>query len=264
MRWLIPIGFAFALSAVDAQAQTSVVCGHYENDWAKVRTGTNIAAMNRVIATIPDLCSDLKARAEEHRDAVETRPVLPAKAAPIAKPSAVARLRAARNDPDLKTGYEIFAWLCANISPDGFDLDKAYLKFPEDKLDIKAETRTPDKEQEHILVVREAAGPLYKVEYRYQISASDNHSYGFSIFITSIDTVTNAIFPSREAADKWMATYGEVKASITGPNVGFGPVNAMLNQSPLNLSVWDGGFPIYVGWFSPAGLKYVGEMCKKA
>jgi hypothetical protein len=264
MRWLIAFGFALTLGITNACAQTSVVCGHYESDWAKVSGGSNAAAMNHVIDTIPDLCSDLKTRAQQRRDEVEARLSRPAKVVKAAPVSAAARLRAARTDPDLKTGFDIMGWLCANISPAGFDITKAYATFPDDKLVLKDETRTPDTSQEHISVVRAATGPLYTVEYRYQVQASDNSAYGYSIFINSMDTVTNPIFPSADAGNKWLTTLGDPIAGVIAPEVGFGPRNTVMNQSPLSVAVWTSGFPIDVSWFSPAGLRYTSLMCKSA
>jgi hypothetical protein len=264
MRWLIAVAFALTLGLTNAVAQTSAVCGHYESAWAKVSGGSNAAAMSHVIDTIPDLCSDLKARAEQRRDDVEARSSQPAKVTKVAPVSPAAKLRAARADPDLKTGYEIMSWLCANIGPAGFDITKAYTSFPDDKLVLKDETRTPDKSQEHITVVHAATGPLYTVEYHNQVQTSDNSAYGYSIFITSVDAVTNPIFPNADAGNKWLATFGDPVAGVVGPEVGFGPRNTVMNQSPLSLAVWSGSFPIDVSWFSPAGLRYTNLMCKGA
>jgi TPR repeat protein len=72
MRWLIAIGVALVVGTgvARAQTQTDIVCGAFEQKWGQISGGTDVQAMQALIAHIPPSCP-LRARAERRLRAVE-------------------------------------------------------------------------------------------------------------------------------------------------------------------------------------------------
>jgi hypothetical protein len=74
MRLLVWIGLALALGAASAKAQDLTGdgpgCDVYAQAWARVAGGTDLQAMNKIIAVIPSVCSALRSEARRRRDLV--------------------------------------------------------------------------------------------------------------------------------------------------------------------------------------------------
>jgi hypothetical protein len=250
---LTMIGFCFLAGNAHADSTTDAICAPYQASWAKADSGRDLVAMDRVIATIPSLCSDLKDRAQLRRDVVAAKAV--------SKHAAAAKHDNPRSDAQLKPAFQAIDWLCSNLASGGFDLEKAYTSFPIDKLVLQSEESKPDAEGKYQSVVRAAVGPLYKIEYRFQISLKDQSKFGYTIYIMPAD-IMSPIFSDAAAQKKFLSAFGTETEGPLGPRVGLGPKNEMLNLYPLNISIWSTGL-IDVDYFSPSGLNQVGAMCKK-
>jgi hypothetical protein len=88
MRWLTLAVLALALGAGRARAELpAAVCQPYSSQWERVSGGSDVRAMEKVVASIPVGCS-LRLRATEHLEGVKRRLGEP-KRAPKPKPPAV-------------------------------------------------------------------------------------------------------------------------------------------------------------------------------